>query len=147
MPAGKCGKRQPAEQSLEKGTKALKKCKKQTSTAAASSASSAKPLTKGSNKFLPLTKGVDPMETFEEPSEEEVFVEETSMDAPGNTWAEALQKGRPFLCKKVAIDWKGTLANDANVVFDSAIEAIEKLLGAEVQVYIRATTSQNGRRR
>lgn len=87
------------------------------------------------------------METFEEPSEEEVFVEETSMDAPGNTWAEALQKGRPLLCKKVAIDWKGTLANDANVVSDSAIEAIEKLLGAGVQVYIRATTSQNGRKR
>ena len=197
MPAGKHGKRQPAEQPLEKGTKALKKDKKQTSTAAASSASSAKPLTKGNNKFQPLTKGGDKMEdSSSSDSEEEVCVEETSseessvekvsstknearlaelkkqlMDAPGNSWAEALKKagpkatpaclpkeglkpltkgnpggrsssskplkkGPPLLCKKVAIDWRGTLANDANEVSDSAIEAIEKLLGAGCQVYI-----------
>ena len=129
-------------------------------------------------------------------SEEEVFVEETSseessvekvsstknearlaelkkqlMDAPGNSWAEALKKagpkagtpgtpaclpkeslkpltkgnpggrsssskplkkGTPLLCKKVAIDWRGTLANDANEVSDSAIEAIEKIAGSRL---------------
>ena len=47
-----------------------------------------------------------------------------------------LAKGTPILCKKVAIDWRGTMANDDNQVRPSTLVAIEKLLAAGCEVYI-----------
>ena len=191
MPAGKFGKRQPAEEPLTKGTKKALKKNKQSKAAATSSALS---LEKGNKAPNPLEKGDDHMETSSEetiveevpeekpeeaklaelkkklmeaplakrvykPLKKGIAAEEPSQDSQKGTPAsqpkESLQplekgipaegtsssskplaKGKKLLCKKVAIDWRGTMANNDNFVRPSTLVAIEKLLAAGCEVYI-----------
>ena len=190
MPAGKFGKRQPAEEPLTKGPKKSLRKGRQSKAAAASSAMS---LEKGNKAPNPLEKG-DDMETSSEesiegevpekkpdevklaelkkklmeaplakrvykPLKKGIAAEEPGQDSKKGTPAsqpkESLQplekgfeaantsssskplaKGQKLLCKKVAIDWRGTMANDQNFVRPSSLVAIEKLLAAGCEVYI-----------
>ena len=178
MPAGKIGKRQPAEEPLTKGPKKSLRKGRQSKAAAASN-----PLEKGDDMetsseesieeevpekkpdeaklaelkkklmeaplakrvYKPLKKGIAAEEPGQDskkgtpasqPKESLQPLEKGFEAANTSSCSKPLAKGQKLLCKKVAIDWRGTMANDDNFVRPSTLVAIEKLLAAGCEVYI-----------
>ena len=86
----------------------------------------------------PLEKGPESLQKGTPAKSEQSSLQSLQKGIPekaASSSSKPLQKGSP-LCKKVAIDWRGTMANDDNVVKPSTLAAIEKLLAAGCEVYI-----------
>ena len=77
-------------------------------------------------------------EIVEEDEKEEIKVEEEKKEEKHEKKEEKEEKKeeKKYLCKKVAIDWHGVLADSDNRVSEDSLRAVEKLLAKGIRVTI-----------